>query len=103
MSDDPKRLEDLIVSDDEAVRMREQRAGVTVGQIDAALKVAREEGREQSDDAALLWTTRAGLLGLTLEPAPLVLIMGVTHRHAEDIFARLSERGYVARVDAPPP
>lgn len=90
--DDP--LDDLVVDDGEAIR---QRAGVTLAQTHRAIVRAIQQGRP-NDEIALLWATRASLLGLGLSADHLVLLMGVDLDEAEDILARLSEQGLVDRA-----
>jgi hypothetical protein len=44
---------------------------------------------------ALLWETKAALIGIRMTPMHLVFVMGVSVGEAEDIVARLSERGLI--------
>jgi hypothetical protein len=65
---------------------------LSLTEIDAAL-ARRDE--LPADDEALLWFTRAELMGIAPSAEYLVLLMGVSQDQASDIVARLSERGFI--------
>lgn len=69
---------------------------MTLEQIDAALAKSRTDGSSE-EDVALLWMARAKLVGVTVSPAHLVLVMGITDERAREIMAALSERGLIGR------
>lgn len=93
---DDDLLRRLIVNDEEAVRIRERRHGMTVAQVDEAIARGREQAIP-ADDLALLWITRGNLLGLELGAEHLQLLMDVGAHEAEEIVARLSEHGLIDR------
>lgn len=92
-------LDDLVLHDQEALERREQRNGMTLAQVTRAIEEAIRQERPV-DDIALLWLCKAALLGLSLTPMHLVLLMGVSVSEGEDIFARISERGLADCDDA---
>jgi hypothetical protein len=67
----------------------------TVEQIDDALAKAREAGATV-DEIALLWISRANLVGAPIWTKSLTLLMGIEEEEARDIVARLSERGLIS-------
>jgi len=70
----------------------------TLAQVDdAILKFDRDAGNV--DDLVMLLLTRADLAGIPLSIEQVARLLVVSDDEAMDIFARLSERGFIESAD----